>query len=281
MFTQSRSQPRVIILAYHSQAITGMQYENNEHVAFRSDVALLRRRAIPVLRLSHVVDLMRTGRFSRLPPKSACLTIDDGHDYDYLPVSHYTWGPQESMARILASAPRTSWQRVTGQKLSATSFVIASPDARRQIAGDVKDNPDRMADDWWAAAQASGNLDIGTHSWDHVHPWVKEVQSRPHVMEAFQNVDSPEEAEFQVAKACRFVMSKTGHDAARLFAYPFGQVSEYLVREYLPSQTLVRAAVTTEPAPVHADTSVWRIPRYVCGAHWKSEAELDRILAAE
>lgn len=38
------------------------------------------------------------------------------------------------------------------------------------------------------------------------------------------------------------------------------------------------AAFTTEPAPVTSTSSVWRLPRYVSGRHWKSPAELERLL---
>ena len=40
----------------------------------------------------------------------------------------------------------------------------------------------------------------------------------------------------------------------------------------------VRAAFSTEPAPVSRRTNRWWIPRYVCGHHWKSSDELQSIL---
>ena len=66
-----------------------------------------------------------------------------------------------------------------------------------------------------------------------------------------------------------------------LFAYPYGEWSDFLAREYFPlegSRHRVRAAFTTEPAPVSAGCDRWRIPRYVFGAHWRTPADFEKLL---
>ena len=64
--------------------------------------------------------------------------------------------------------------------LAATSFVIASPEARRAMestfdaeytflsAGVLNDN-------WWSPAIATGLIAIANHSWDHLHPALASV----------------------------------------------------------------------------------------------------------
>lgn len=67
-----------------------------------------------------------------------------------------------------------------------------------------------------------------------------------------------------------------------LFAYPYGEASDYLQEDYFPhfpGEHRTRAAVTTEPALVTHDASPWSLPRYVYGAHWQTAAELQKILA--
>ena len=62
-----------------------------------------------------------------------------------------------------------------------------------------------------------------------------------------------------------------------LFAYPFGHVSGYLHDEYFPvfvQEHGTIGAFTTEPALIHADTSVYAIPRFVLGESWQSPQDL-------
>jgi hypothetical protein len=112
-----------------------------------------------------------------------------------------------------------------------------------------------------------------------VHPLVDEMRASPELVEAFGNVRTPEEAERQVGQAARFIRAKAGTGAARLFAYPYGQVSDYLADEWLPAQDDVRAAFTTVDRPLEAGADPWRLPRYVCGWHWKSNDDLRAIVS--
>jgi len=38
------------------------------------------------------------------------------------------------------------------------------------------------------------------------------------------------------------------------------------------------AAVGGEKGPVTQHSDLWNLPRYICGAHWKSPLELEAIL---
>ncbi len=264
------------ILAFHSHSISGATYATNDHVALDESIALVQRLRIPVLRLLDVVKELRRGAFATLPERFVCLTFDDGADYDWVDTRHAEQGMQPSMHSIL----RRHSRRLIGpwwlRKACGTSFVIASPAARRDMEAAL---PVRLSDTWWPEAQASGLLDIGSHGWDHVHPAVSEMKSRPELIESFHKIDSGEEAQLQMDCAYEFIRRMTGSDSARLFAYPYGQVSEFIANEYLPGQKHYWAAFTTEARPLHEDCNIWQLPRYVCGWNWKSAEELGKLLS--
>jgi peptidoglycan/xylan/chitin deacetylase (PgdA/CDA1 family) len=266
------------ILTFHSQNISGNTYGTNDHVALDESLALIKALRLPVLPLIDVVRKLRSGTISSLPRRFVCLTFDDGPDYDWKVVRHTVHGVQEPMIRVLQRHSIGLFGRAWIRKSVATSFVIASPKAREEISG--PDNPDRMSDDWWAAAQSSGFLDIGVHSWNHVHPSVKEMRTFPELVEAFGNVATTEQADLQVAAAVKYIRERAGGASARLFAYPYGHVSDFLAGHYLPAQDDVLAAFTTEGRPLEAGSDIWRLPRYVCGWHWKSNEELRAVLSS-
>jgi peptidoglycan/xylan/chitin deacetylase (PgdA/CDA1 family) len=166
------------------------------------------------------------------------------------------------------------------KRARATSFVIASSEARREIAGQALGDAGLMSDSWWSAAQRSGLMDIGTHGWNHVHPAVSEMASRPQLTERFDLIDNEADARQQVDRAFEAIHDKAGGAAGRIFAYPYGQVSEFIATRYLPAQNRIVAAVAAEPKPVHASSDPWRLPRYVCGHDWKSEDDLRSLLGA-
>src|SRR5690606_9046453 len=70
-----------------------------------------------------------------------------------------------------------------------------------------------------------------------------------------------------------------------VFGYPYGEAPEYLVNEYFPQNGKrlgLRAAFSTEAGYAKRDSNIWNIPRFVCGFHWKTQAEfLDLLKAAE
>jgi peptidoglycan/xylan/chitin deacetylase (PgdA/CDA1 family) len=271
---------RGFVLTFHSHNIAGNDYATNDHVALDATLAHLARAGVPVLRLLDVAKRLRAGRLESLPARFACITFDDGTDYDWRDLAHPQHGAQRSMHAILRAHSRRLLGLVWQRRAHATSFVIASPLARAEISAAALGDRGLMSDGWWRAAQRSGLMDIGTHGWNHVHPAASEMQAQPALIERFDRVETPGEAALQVDRAFDAIHATAGGDAGRVFAYPYGQVSEYLATRHLPAQRHIVAAVSVEPAPVHAGSDPWRIPRYVCGHDWKDEAGLDAILRA-
>ena len=267
---------RGYILTFHSHNIAGGDYATNDHVALDRTLAVLRSLKVPILRLLDVARALRAGTLDGLAPRFACITFDDGSDYDWHDLRHPTHGPQPSMRGIL----RSHSTRLLGfwlERSCATSFVIASREARQEISAAALGEASLMTDTWWRAAQRSGLIDIGTHGWDHVHPAVARMAGNP-LVERFDRVADPGEAQLQVERAAREIRSLAGDGAAQLFAYPYGQVSDFLADNYLPSQSSIVAAVAVKPVPLTAQSDPWRIPRYVCGHDWRSEDDLRALL---
>jgi len=269
---------RGFILSFHSHNISGNGYASNDHVALDRALARLAELRIPVLRLLDVARALRSGRFDSLPDRFSCITFDDGSDYDWLDLDFPGHGPQRAMYTILRAHSRSLLGLMWIRRARATSFVIASREARREIAQQALGDGRLMSDSWWRAAQRSGLMDIGTHGWNHVHPAVSEIAAQPQLHERFDRIDSAEDARLQVDRAFEEIHRKAGGAAGRLFAYPYGQVSEFLAVRHLPAQDRIVAAVTTEPKPVQAGSDPWRIPRYMCGPDWSDEAGLDSLL---
>lgn len=273
--------PRGFVLTFHSHNISGGDWATNDHVALDRALALLERLRIPVLRLLDVARHLRAGRFSRLPERFACITFDDGSDYDWRDLDFPGHGPQRSMGAILRAHSRKLLGLLWTRRAHATSFVIASAEARREIGATALGDAALMTDTWWRAAQRSGLMDLGTHGWNHVHPAVAEMASRPELIEHFDRIDNAQDAELQVRKAYEAIHAVAGGDAGLIFAYPYGQVSEYIARTYLPGQARIVAAVSAVPAPVVRDTDPWLVPRYVCGPDFDSDESLQKLLAKE
>lgn len=272
------SGPRGFVLTFHAQNVFGRDFATNDHVALDETLALLRRLRVPVLRLVDVVARLRLGRASSLPPRYCALTFDDGTDFEWMDVEHPQHGVQPSMVSILRRHSRGLLARLGLGRARVTSFVIASPEAREEIAASMPHLPNRMQDAWWAEAQRSGFFDIGVHSWNHVHPAVREMKDRAELAESFHRIRTPEDADLQVGRAAKYVREKAGPGSARLFAWPYGQVSEYVEKEVLPAQREILGAFTTEPAPLLAGANPWRLPRYVSGFHFRDAGELAALV---
>jgi len=173
-------------------------------------------------------------------------------------------------------------------ELAATSFVIASPDARRVMESTFDAEytylgAGALDDRWWARAAATGLLEIANHSWDHLHPALARVAHSRQARADFTQVLTEADADAQIRAAAAYIAERTGGRAAPYFAYPFGHYNEFLTRDYLPrhgEDAGVRAAFTTEPRALRAGDSRWCLPRLTCGHHWTSPAALLRILAS-
>jgi peptidoglycan/xylan/chitin deacetylase (PgdA/CDA1 family) len=270
--------PRGFILTFHSHNVAGDGYATNDHVALDATLTLLERRRVPVLRLVDVARRLRARTFGALPTRFACITFDDGSDYDWRDMEFRGHGTQRSMFSILRSHSRSLMGLAWSRRAHATSFVIASGEARREIAAAALGDPGLMTDAWWRQAQRSGLMDIGTHGWNHVHPAVSEMSSRPDLIERFDRIESAPDAELQVDRAFDAIQAAAGREAGLVFAYPYGQVSDFVADSHLPAHGRIVAAVSVDPRPVTAASDPWRMPRYVCGPHWSSEAGLEKIV---
>lgn len=252
---------RVPILTYHAMNIGGNDYADNDHVALASDLATIARMGRRVVPLARVVaallgdDVDLNG--------AVALSFDDGSWFDWYDIEHPTCGMQRGFAALLREANAV-----------ATSFVIASPAARVELDRSCMVGRGWWGDEWWHDAIVEGRIAIESHSWDHAHDSLG-LSGR------FDSVDSYASADAEIRQAADYIDARCAPHRASLLAYPYGQRSEYLEREYLPRHAhehRVRAAFTTEPAPVTRASNRWALPRYVCGHHWKSPDELERLL---
>jgi peptidoglycan/xylan/chitin deacetylase (PgdA/CDA1 family) len=142
---------------------------------------------------------------------------------------------------------------------------------------------DWYTDEWWVEAIASGLMGIANHSWDHNHSSLETVAQRNQEKGTFLNIDSYTDADAQIRRASDFLAARTGNRASPLFAYPFGDVSDYLARSYLPDHVAehgLRAAFATRESSTRHHDSIWALPRLVCRDDWRSMDELAAILAA-
>ncbi len=124
-------------------------------------------------------------------------------------------------------------------------------------------------------------LQIGNHSWDHTHFTLPVVAQRDQVKGTFENVDTWDDADRQIRLAEDYIEKVIGGPSARLFAVPYGYAVGYLCNEYLPNFTHQHrqiAAFETGGEYITLQSNRWRLPRFVCGEHWKSPGELARIL---
>jgi peptidoglycan/xylan/chitin deacetylase (PgdA/CDA1 family) len=124
-------------------------------------------------------------------------------------------------------------------------------------------------------------LAIGNHSWDHNHATLDVVAQREQRKGTFVAIDTFDDAEAQIAQAAIYLRARADNPGAELFAYPYGESNDYLVREYFPQHGArigIRAAFGCSPEPFTLRSNIWDLPRYVCGNHWKSPEDLVALL---
>lgn len=270
----------VRVLAYHSHNISGNEYATNDHVALASDLETLHRLGARIVPLEHVAQLVREGRAGEATGRVVGLSFDDGPVFDFEDFEHARFGRQRGFANILRD-----FSARTGARSCATSFVIASPEARAAMerAPDCgyPDLKGWLGENWWKPAAESPFLAIGNHSWDHVHHAPAEIATGAGERDNFALVDDYAAADAEIRRASDYINARVG-GRCRVFAFPFGHTNEYLVRRYLPEHAAEHgmvAAFGVAREPITGATSVWNIPRIVCGDHWRSPAELEALVA--
>lgn len=264
----------VPILTYHSQNIEGNSTADNDHAALAADLRALHNAGRQIISLDRLMDWLDGETGDGTVHNAAVLTFDDGCDFDVRDIDYPGHGLQRSflgiMQDFLAELP-------PGVKpfLHATSFVIASREARQQIDAGSLFGKGWISDDWWQQADSSRMYSVENHGWDHNHPDL-EGDARGN----FHTVDTPQQCEEQVIRASAFIGQITGRQP-EYFAYPFGESSEYIRETWFPGQAAhhgCRAALGTAPGHVRRDTNRWNLPRYVCGRDWKSPEALLALL---
>jgi len=263
------------VLAYHSHHVVGRAYGENDHVAFARDLDGLTDAHWRIVPLADLVRAHREGASERL----VALTFDDGPLYDVEDVVHPDFGLQ----RGFANAMRAFAARRPGAQpaLHATSFVIASPEARLAMEASADPlytwlAPGSMGEAWWSPAIDSGLVAIANHSWDHLHPALATVRHSRDARGDFAQVRSVADADAQIRDAAAYLARATGGRASPYFAYPYGHHNAFLAGDYLPSlgDAICAAAFTCEPRLVAPGDSRFLLPRLVCGADWRSPEEL-------
>ena len=271
---------RVPVLTYHAGIITSPDYLGNDHVALAADLEMFDRMGWRVVPASTLIDaLIRPGGEDLR--RCVVLTCDDGTDLDVRDIDVPGFGVQPSFLSIVQAARARA--ATPGSVPHLTSFVIADPVARRTMDRRCLHGLDWIGEDWWAAAQRSGAMEIGCHSWDHNHPVLEDTGPDGMPRGDFLVVDREIRARFEVDQAIAYLNQRIAPATCRYFCYPFGQASDYLRGEYLPRfgpALGIEAAFGVQGEPASADSDRWQVPRYVCGWHWKSPEELARLLMA-
>jgi peptidoglycan/xylan/chitin deacetylase (PgdA/CDA1 family) len=284
----TKSRLRAVVLTYHSHRVLGPGYAENDHVALPVDLRTIAQAGARIVSLATLVDAIEaqhSGGGADAVNTLVALTFDDGPEWDCVDFVHPVLGLQRSFANSMRDF-RTAETGGRQRELSATSFVIASPDARRVMESTFDAEytylrPGAMNDEWWAAAAEDDLVGIGNHSWDHLHPGLATVAHSRQVRADFMQVITEADADAQIRQAMTYINAHTGGRAAPFFAYPYGHCNDYLADVYLPREGTrfgLRAAFTTEPKAIDGSESVWRLPRFTCGHHWRSPETLAAIL---
>lgn len=268
---------RVAVLCYHSQNIQGNTYALNDHIAFEQDIKKITERKLPIISVEQLVEHLKGTSVLDISA-AVVLTCDDGTSLDWLDYQHPEFGFQKSFNNILRQEIGSNLQ-----KSVMTSFVIACPTARRHIDKGCYAGAALSHDNWWLDAEKSGYWSIENHSWDHWHFCLPFQTTSEQPLGQFYTVDNYLRASKQVAQASRFINAKlvSVEKAVKYFAYPYGHAASYLKDHYLPyyyAQHGIDAAFTTEADFVTEASSLFSLPRFVCGEAWKSLEQFDFIL---
>ena len=268
----------VPILTWHAMHVDGPGYADNDHAAFREDLAWLHGAGFHVVPLRAIVAALREGRLDAL---AGCvgLSMDDGSDFDYRDLPHPAWGPQRGMAGILEDF-RAQHGVAAQPDLHATTFTIVSPEARAELDRTCMIGCRWWNHDWYREAETGGLMAVESHGWDHNHVSLQHTATT--APRGGFDIRDTREAAVEVGRAAERLRELRQRDGEVLFAYPYGEPGEFLAGEWLPRQgdsLGVPAAFAASGAePVHAGVSRWKIPRYVFRDHWRTPGELAALL---
>jgi peptidoglycan/xylan/chitin deacetylase (PgdA/CDA1 family) len=214
-----------------------------------------------------------------LPPRCVAITFDDGADLDYYDIDHPQYGVQPSFYKILCDFQQ-EYGRSSQPHVHGSSFLVVSPEARRNIAEKSFAGNPWMTEHWWKAANDSEVMSVYNHSWDHCHPDVDIVCEKQQTKNTFRSIDTYDECQAEVRQAAEYLSRCIGV-WPRLFAYPWGESSEYLRERYFPfftNQHHTLAAFGASGEYARPEVSCWDVPRFVSGSSWRNSEELGRIV---
>jgi len=270
---------RIPILAYHGMHVSGNDVRTNDHLALAADLEAIHAEGYEIRPLAGLVSSWLADPRSLEGRRIVALTCDDGSDFDFRDIDHPDWGPQRSLLNILrdfrAARPRAQ------PALFMTSFVVVSPGDRAELDRLCMHGRGWWGDDWWTGAVATGLMGIASHSWDHNHEALANSRFPEITRGVFTTIDTKESADYQIEQASRFLWKRAPNPAARLFAYPYGPHSEYLVKEYFPQHAVhlrIDACVGDDPHPWTEASNRWELPRFVHARDWFDSGELIRLL---
>ena len=267
---------KAAILTYHSQNISGNDTSNNDHKALEADLQALHSAGCRFVSVQSLVNSL----FGDGVPEPGedvdrpvvCLTFDDGCDFEVRTLEFAAFGVQPGFLSIMENFIQQHGKEAQ-PGLHATSFVIASPEARRIIDQGSLFGLGHMSDDWWRSAANHPLLDIGNHGWDHNHP---DLAEEHYSRGGFTMVDTLDHCRKQVVQAGEFIQGITGQ-WPQIFAYPFGESSDFIRDEFFPeygNEHHSVAALGTQVGLVSIRSNRWDLPRFVCGRDWSSPGEL-------
>ncbi|MCR4298501.1 MAG: hypothetical protein NUV75_07090 [Gallionella sp.] len=286
---------QVPVLLYHSGEVRNpCDYGSYASVALAADLENFHQRGITVVPLYWITEWalgLRDG--STLPDKVVGITTDDGNELDwndlYLP--QYDCGPWRKSFKTVIQEFHAAHPEYPWYSPHVSTFVIASPVARSLMTP----GPQYWTDGWWAAAQASGMMEVYNHGTDHdiLEILSKQLDSALGIYVPvggnadgdwkghgdFARINDYLTSKFEVTKAATFIAGKTGA-WPDLFAYPFGNATpglqSYFATFGAEHQTL--AAFTTSGQYVSRNSNRWTLGRYVWGRDWTTPAGVNGIL---
>lgn len=264
------------VLCYHAHIIGSNDYAGNAHIALAEDLQLIQASGRRIVPLRWIVDWLQGRREDADMINAVGISFDDGTLLDFQPVEHPQYGTLPGLLPILQRFARQ--HQYEQPSVHASCFVIASPLARMQADQHLLYGRNWLASDWWPDATASGLMSIENHSWDHNMAVATEACATPR--NSFRGVDDLAAARRQIEPASELIEELSGR-RPELFAYPYGDVNDYLADCYLPEHGAtagLRAAFTTAGKHIDAHSDRWQLPRYVHGLHWRQAQQLQNIL---